>query len=47
MFFTFCLLMYSTLIFEGWLPEEQAINCEYEYSLLINFWTELLDPYYK
>ena len=26
------------LIDEGWLPEERASNCEYEYNVLVNSW---------
>ena len=35
------------LIDEGWLPDERATNCEYEYSMLVNSWNELLEPYYQ
>lgn len=35
------------LITEGWLPEERAVNCEYEYSVLESSWNEILAPYYK
>ena len=35
------------LIDEGWLPEERALSCEDEYSLLVNSWNELLEPFYK
>jgi len=35
------------LIDEGWLPEDRAINCEYEYITLIDSWNKLLEPYYQ
>lgn len=34
------------LITEGWLPEERASNCEYEYDVLVFSWTTLLSPFY-
>ena len=34
------------LITNGYLPEERAQFCEYEYSLMANSWTELLSKYY-
>ena len=35
------------LIYEGWLPEERAVNCEHEYYLLFKSWNTLLEPYYQ
>ena len=34
------------LITEGWLPQERAENCAYEYSVLENSWNRILAPYY-
>ena len=34
------------LITDGYLPEERAQSCEYEYSLMNDSWTELLSKYY-
>jgi len=33
------------LITDGWLPQERADNCEYEYSVLLDSWTRILAPY--
>ena len=33
------------LITEGWLPQERAENCEYEYAVLKNSWDRILAPY--
>jgi len=33
------------LITDGWLPQERADNCEYEYSVLKDSWTRILAPY--
>jgi len=33
------------LITDGWLPQERAYDCEYEYSVLEDSWTRLLAPY--
>ena len=35
------------LIDDGWLPEERAINCEYEYAVLEDSWNRILSPFYK
>jgi len=35
------------LITDGYLPEERAQNCEYEYGLMANSWNTLLSKYYK
>jgi len=38
---------YNTdLITEGWLPQERAENCEYEYAVLEDSWNRILSPYY-
>jgi len=34
------------LIEEEWLPEERAINCEYEYAVLEDSWTRILTPFF-
>ena len=34
------------LITDGWLPQERAENCEYEYSVLKNSWERILAPHY-
>lgn len=33
------------LVDEGWLPEDRAANCEYEYAKMAGSWHELLGPY--
>ena len=33
------------LITEGWLPQERAENCEYEYAVLKDSWDRILAPY--
>ena len=33
------------LITDGWLPQERADNCEYEYAVLEDSWTRILAPY--
>jgi len=35
------------LIDDGWLPEERALNCEYEYAVLKDSWSRILSPFYK
>lgn len=35
------------LITDGYLPEERAQNCEYEYKLMANSWNTLISKYYK
>jgi len=35
------------LIDDGYLPEERAGNCEYEYGLMAKSWNTLLSKYYK
>jgi len=35
------------LIDDGWLPEERALNCEYEYAVLEDSWNRILSPFYK
>lgn len=35
------------LIEDGWLPEERAINCPYEYAVLEDSWNRILLPFYK
>jgi len=34
------------LITDGWLPQERAENCEYEYAVLEDSWFRILSPYF-
>ena len=34
------------LIEQNWLPMERALNCEYEYAVMADSWSRLLDPFY-
>ena len=34
------------LITEGWLPQERAENCAYEYAVLEDSWSRILSPYF-
>jgi len=34
------------LITEGWLPQERAENCPYEYAVLEDSWSRILSPYF-
>lgn len=38
---------YSYLVEGGWLPEDRALKCGYEYEQMYKSWNALLSPYYK